>query len=141
MTNGHASPLGALLSLQRALDRARGGDILDIGTSGRGTFPPINIFRDGDDYIVVTELPGVPSEDIDVQVFRNRIRLVGQKTIDYGGDVSLHRRERSTGSFNRTITLPFSIDADRVSAELRNGILALKLTPPETEKPRSISLS
>lgn len=141
MTNGYASPLNTLLRLQRALDRARTGSLFDPGTSGRGAFPPINVFRDGADYIVVTELPGVTKEDIDVQVHRNRIRLTGKKTLEYGKDVSIHRRERTAGGFDRTVTLAFPVDPDSVSAEFRNGILALKLNAPEEEKPRSIPLT
>ena len=141
MSNGFTGPLGALLSLQRALDRARHGSIFEIGTSGRGTFPPINIFRDAQSYIVVAELPGVSKSELDVQVYRNRIRVTGRKTVDYGHDTSIHRAERSAGGFNRTIALPFAIDPNAVTAELRNGILALKLTPPEEEKSRSITLS
>lgn len=141
MTNGYFSPLSGLLGLQRALAGARAGTLFDAGTGSSGTFPPVNVFRDKENYIVVTEVPGVAREDIDVQVHRNRIRLTGSKTVDYGPDVSIHRRERKSGAFDRTITLPFAIDPDSVSAEYRNGVLALRLSPPEEEKPRSISVS
>ena len=140
MTNSYFSPLSGLLALQRALDGARAGTLLHAGTSGSGTFPPINVFQDKGDYIVVSEIPGVAKKDIDVQVHRNRIRLTGSKNVDYGPDVSIHRRERKSGAFDRTITLPFAIDPDSVSAEFRNGILALKLSPPEEEKPRTITI-
>jgi len=141
MTNGYTSPLTTLLRLQKALHGARGAGRFELGTSSSGTFPPINIFRDGEDYIVVAELPGVAKDDIDVQVHRNRIRLTGRKKLEYGDGSSIHRRERRAGKFDRTVTLPLSIDPDSVTAELHNGILALKLSPPEEEKPRSISLS
>lgn len=141
MTNGYLSPLSSLLGLQRALDSARAGTLFDTGTSSSGTYPPINVFRDKEDYIVVSEIPGVAKDDIDVQVHRNRIRLTGSKNVDYGSDVSIHRRERKSGAFDRTIALPFAIDPDSVSAEFRNGILALKLSQPEEEKPRTITVS
>ena len=141
MTNGYLSPLSNLLRLQRALAGARTGNLLDPGTSSSGTFPPINVFQDKEDYVVVSEIPGVAKDDIDVQVHRNRIRLTGRKNVNYGDDISIHRRERKSGAFDRTLTLPFSIDPDSVTAEFRNGILALRLSPPESEKPRSITVS
>jgi HSP20 family protein len=55
--------------------------------------------------------------------------------------VSLHRRERLAGSFDRTIALPVEIDADKVRAECRDGILALYLPRAEQDKPRSITIS
>lgn len=137
----YPSPFESLLRLQRQLEHARSGSMFDFGTSSRGAYPPINVFRDNGDYVVVTELAGVQKEDIDVQVHRNRIRLTGKKSLDYGDDVSIHRRERRGGGFDRTVTLPFSIDTNAVRAEYRNGILALRLSPPEAEKPRSIKLS
>jgi HSP20 family protein len=141
MASAYLSPLNTLLRLQRALDRARGGSVFETGTSSRGTFPPINVFRDKDDYIVVSELPGIAREDLDVQVHRNRIRLTGRKSLSYGENVSVHRRERTAGAFDRTVALPFNIDPNSVTAEFRNGILALKLSPPAEEKPRQIPLT
>ena len=141
MTNGYRSPLSTLLRLQQALAGARAGSLFDIGTSSSGAYPPINVFQDKDNYIVVSEIPGVAKKDIDVQVHRNRIRLTGNKQVEYGDKVSIHRRERKSGAFDRTIALPFTIDPDSVTAEFRNGILALRLSPPEEEKPRNITVS
>ncbi len=141
MSELFGNPLSQLLSLQRALSRARTGSLLDAVTSGRGAYPPINVFRDAGDYILVTELPGVARDAIDVQVHRNRVRLTGSKALNYGDETSMHRKERGAGSFDRTVTLPFSVDPDSVTAELQNGVLALKLSPPQEEQPRSIALN
>ena len=140
MSNGFANPLNSLLRLQRALDRARGTSVFDVGTSSRGTYPPINAFREKDDYIVVCEVPGLARDELNLEVHRNRIRLTGRKSLQYGDNASIHRRERRSGAFDRTVTLPFSIDPDSVQAELRNGILAMKLSPPAEERPRTITL-
>ncbi len=141
MSETFGGPFTQLLNLQRALSRARTGSLLDAVTSGRGAYPPINVFRDSTNYIVVTELPGVSRDAIDVQVHKNRIRLTGSKSLNYGDDNSMHRKERAAGRFDRTVTLPFSVDPDSVTAELRNGVLALKLCPPQEEQPRSIALN
>jgi HSP20 family protein len=71
----------------------------------------------------------------------NTIRLSGTKAVQYGEGASLHRRERLAGGFDRAITLPVEIDAEKVKAEYRDGILALYLTRAERDKPRSITVT
>jgi HSP20 family protein len=60
--------------------------------------------------------------------------------LDYQGEVSIHRRERLAGSFDRTITLPIRVDPDRIKAEYRDGILAVFIARAEADKPRSIEI-
>ena len=69
------------------------------------------------------------------------IRIAGTKSVPYGDNASVHRRERRAGAFNRSISLPIEVDVDRVKAECRDGILALHLPRAERDKPRSISLT
>ncbi len=140
MANTLSNPFDPLLGLQRALDTAMSSDWFGVGTSSRGSFPPINVFQDEGGYVVVAELPGVARDDIDVKIHKNQVRLVGKKTRDYGEGVSVHRREREIGHFDRTLTTPFQIDVDEVKAEYRDGVLALHVPPAESEKPRSISV-
>ena len=134
------SPFNRLFDLQSALESAFRNDWLGASLSSRGAYPPINVFRRGEDYVAVIELPGVDKEDLDVQVRENRIRISGQKSVSYDDGVSYHRRERVGGSFDRTITVPIEIDAERVKAEYRDGILALHLPWAERAKPRSIKI-
>lgn len=134
-------PFEGLFNFQRALESAFRSDWLGGGLSGRGAYPPINIFRQGDDYVAIIELPGVERKDLDIQVRDNRIRITGNKTVSYESGASLHRRERIGGSFDRTIAVPIEVDADRVRAEYRDGILALHLPWAERAKPRSVTIS
>ncbi|MCP4295218.1 MAG: Hsp20/alpha crystallin family protein [Proteobacteria bacterium] len=135
-------PLKGLFSLQQALADIDSGDGWFSGsTSNRGGFPPINIFQDKDDYVMIAEIPGIKRENVNVEVHRNRVRLSGEKKIHYGDDVSVHRSERQDGRFDRTFATPFEIDADSVKAEYQDGILALSLPRAEQDKPRSITVS
>ena len=136
-----SNPFEALFNLQRALDASRTSDFLARGLSAGGTYPPINVFRQGEDFVAVTELPGVPRDAMEVQVKDNTVRIAGRKEVAYGEDVSVHRRERVAGRFDRTITLPVEIDAEGVKAEFRNGVLALFLPRAEQDKPRAISIN
>jgi HSP20 family protein len=133
-------PFHALLSLQRALDRSFDSDWLRGATAGIGTFPPINVFQQGDDFVALVELPGVPKNDIEIQAKDRSIRLSGKKTISFQDTASVHRRERVSGVFDRTITLPVQFDVDRLKADYRDGVLALFIPRAESDKPRSIKI-
>lgn len=136
----YADPFEALFHLQRTLDAFQSSDWLSQGPSARGAYPPLNIFRKGDDLVVITELPGIGREDVDVQVHGDRIRISGNKAIEYDDAASLHRRERVAGNFDRMIAIPIDVDADRVQAEYRDGILAIFLPRAERDKPKSITI-
>jgi len=101
----------------------------------------VNVFRKGDDFVVVAEVPGVEKAELDIQVTSNTLRLAGVKSVTYPDKASLHRRERLGGRFDRTVTLPVEIDADGVKAECRDGGLALWLPRAERDKPKSIPVA
>jgi HSP20 family protein len=133
-------PFNTLLGLQEALESFRTSGWLQSSPSGSGSYPPLNIFRKGDDLVLIAEVPGINKSAIDLQVKGRTIRLSGTKTVSYGEKASLHRRERLAGRFDRSVTLPVEIDPDGVRAECREGILALFLPRAEQDKPRSIKI-
>ena len=133
-------PFDALLQFQQALDSSRSSSWLGSGPSGGGAYPPLNVFRKGDDVVVIAELPGVRKSDLQLQVKGNTIRISGSKAVQYGDNAGVHRRERLAGNFDRAITVPVEIDADHVKAEYRDGILALYLPRAERDKPKTISI-
>ncbi len=134
-------PFSALLDFQKAIDAARLSDWFAQGTSSVGAFPPVNVFFKGEDCVLVSEIPGVKKSDIDIQVKGNQIRLSGKKEITYDENVSVHRRERMAGNFDRTLTLPLEVDPDGIKAEYNDGVLAVFLPRAEADKPRSITIS
>lgn len=99
-----------------------------------------NVFRRGDDFVVIAEVPGINKSNLEIQVKGNTLRIAGTKSVNYSEGASLHRRERLAGRFDRTVTLPLAIDADNVRAESRDGILVLLLPLAEREKPKSIKV-
>jgi len=135
-----ADPFDTLLQFQQALDSFRASSWLGSGPSAGGAYPPLNVFRKGDDVVVITEVPGSAKSDIKVQVKGNTIRISGSKAIDYGQTVAMHRRERRAGHFDRAITVPVQIDPDGVRAECRDGVLALYLPRAEHDKPKTITI-
>jgi HSP20 family protein len=133
-------PFNTLLGLQEALEAFRTSSWLQSGPSGGGSYPPLNVFRKGDDFVLIAEVPGINKSDLDLQVKGRTIRLSGTKTVEYTDKASLHRRERLAGRFDRSVTLPIEIDPEGVKAECRDGILALSLPRAERDKPRSIKI-
>lgn len=135
-----SDPFNTLLGLQEALETFRTSGWLQSGPSGSGSYPPLNIFRKGDDFVLIAEVPGIDRSNLDVQVKGRTIRLSGTKAVKYDEKASVHRRERLAGRFDRSVTLPVEIDADGVRAECHDGILALSLPRAERDKPRSIKI-
>jgi len=136
-----ADPFDALLRFQRALEQQLDSDWLENATSGVGAFPSINVFQRGSDFVAIIELPGVSKDDLGLEVRGNTIRISGKKTVDYGGKASMHRRERIAGNFDRTINLPVRLDPNRITADYRDGILALSLPRAESDKPKAIKIN
>jgi HSP20 family protein len=133
-------PFDALLNLQRALDARTASDWLRDQASSQGPFPPINVFQQGEDILAIIELPGIDKTELRIQAKENTIRISGKKISKYP-EGSVHRRERTFGEFDRTLSLPVQIDPDRIKAEYRDGVLALFLPRAERDKPRSIQIS
>jgi len=140
MSNYH-DPFGALFALQQALDARLASDWMGAGTTAEGSYPPVNIFQQEDDFVLVVELPGVAKSDLSIEAKENAIRIAGKKEVKYEEDASIHRRERIYGVFDRTIAIPIQIDPDRIRAEYRDGVLALFIPRAELEKPRTIKIT
>src|ERR1700755_1508518 len=101
MFAGFSDPIEALLALQRALDARVASDWMGRGTAAIGSFPPINIFQKDGALVAVVDLPGVDKNDLETEAKENTIRIRGKKTIAYGEQASVHRRERISGGVER----------------------------------------
>jgi HSP20 family protein len=134
-------PFDTLLNLQKAMDTFRASGWLGAGPSGSGSYPPMNVFRKGDDFVMIAEVPGVKKADLDIQVKGNTVRLAGTKSVTFPEKASVHRRERLAGRFDRAMSLPVEIDPDGVKAECRDGILAVFLPRAERDRPKSIRVA
>ena len=137
---GSYDALDALLDFQQALEAQLESDWLRGATTGTGAIPPINVFQQGDNLVAIVELPGVAKNDLEIQAKDGSIRISGKKSINYPEGVSLHRRERRSGMFDRTLTVPMQINPDGIRAEFRDGVLALFIPRAESGKPRTIAI-
>jgi HSP20 family protein len=133
-------PFDALFALQRALDARLASDWMGGGTAAMGSYPPINIFQQGDDFVAILEIPGVDKKDLAIEAKENTIRISGKKMVAYDEGASVHRRERVGGTFNRTLSVPVHMDPDGIKAEYRDGVLALFIPRAASDKPRTIKI-
>jgi HSP20 family protein len=140
MLTSFSDPFETLLAIQRALESRRQSDWMGPGTTGFGSFPPINIFQQGYDFVAVVELPGVNKDDLEIEAKDDAIRIFGKKAVQYDEGASTHRRERLSGAFDRSITMPVHIDPDGIRADYQNGMLTIFVPRAESDKPRVIKI-
>ena len=110
------------------------------GQDGAG-YPAMNVYTSPDGVAITAEIPGMTEADLDVSVHRDTVTLKGERKVEIDGLKGYHRRERGGGSFMRTLSLPFSVDPDKVEAQYQNGVLHMSLHRPEADKPRRISVN
>jgi HSP20 family protein len=107
----------------------------------RGSWmPPVDIYEtESHELVVKVELPDMARGDIEVTVEQNTLTLRGTKKLPDGiKEEQIRRIERNYGTFSRSFTLPSTVDAAKVSADLRDGVLTVKLPQREDSKPRAI---
>ncbi len=134
-------PVGGLLSLQRELERVFDKPFgIDLGPSGRGVFPPVNVFADKDGYVVKLEVPGVAPDDVNIEAEGRTLTVSGKREVQPPREGSFHRRERGTGEFSRSFQLPADVDVTRADAGYKHGILTVRIPKKEEAKPRQITI-
>jgi HSP20 family protein len=103
-------------------------------------FPPLNVWEEGELLKIEAELPGVKLEDIEVSFDNGELTLKGEKKFEAKENVPMHRRERLYGSFVRTLSVPWEVLGDQVTAELKDGVLTITLPKAEAAKPRKVAV-
>ena len=126
--------------LQREMNR-----LFNASSKGRvftaPSYPAINIWTNDEGQLISAEMPGVNPEDIDIDVTGDALSISGERKPDkVMKDAHYHRRERSYGSFSRTVQLPFMVDTNKVEASFKNGILMISLPRAEADKPKKITI-
>ena len=122
-------PLVGFKSLQRELNRL-------FNLPGAEGYPPVNVFDTDEAYVVEALLPGVGTSEIDLSITGDTLVIKGTKPpIPNTDDEKYIRRERGHGSFNRTVVLPDSVEADNVKATQTSGLLTVTL--PKRDRVRS----
>lgn len=137
-------PFPEITSVQREMNR-----LFDSFMQGpedneeyRGTWKPdVDIRETPDAVVIMAELPGMQKEDIKVTIRDNMMQLSGEKKqVSEHKDETYHRVERSYGSFCRTFSLPSLVEAEKITATFKDGVLHVRLPKAEQAKPKEISI-
>ena len=104
------------------------------------TYPPLRLWETEQALIAEFEVPGLSLDALDVEVIGNELTLRGAHAGEKSADSVYHRRERPVGAFERTVRIPVDVDATRVEAQLKDGVLTINLPKAEAAKPRKIAI-
>ena len=126
-------PLRDLLAIQQRLDRFAPGPA--------GWQPPVDLYETADAYVLTAEIPGVDRDDIDIQTGDGRLVLSGMRQERPVACEQFHRLERGHGSFQRTFQLPLPVDYAAVTADLKNGVLTIRIPKLQASSSRRISIT
>ena len=121
----------------RELDRVA-SSMLDQRQSPR--LMPMDLFRDGDHYVLTADLPGVDPGSVDVDVDGQLLTIRAERSARTEEGVQWLARERGTGSYLRQLTLGKDIDTENISAHYENGVLSVMIPVAEKAKPRKIEI-
>ncbi len=106
------------------------------------TYPLVNIAEDKENVYVEALAPGIDPETLEVSVLNNTVKIAGEKSaVKDVKPEAFHRNERGAGRFIRTLSLPVEVNADKVKAEYKDGVLLLTLPKAESAKPKQIAIS
>lgn len=146
MTLIHSDPWSMLSRWQGEIQRLRDGRLSgsgdDDGTSIATSrwVPAVDILEEPDRFVLLADVPGVPLEDIEITMEDGVLTLKGERR-DVAAHADVARRvERQGGTFHRRFALPDGVDADRVSAKGRHGVLEVSIPKVEQAKPRRIEV-
>jgi HSP20 family protein len=106
----------------------------------RGSFPAINILRTPDDIRIYLFAPGLDPKKLNVSIEQGLLTIDGERQIARNQKATYYRQERFGGEFHRVISLADEVDAERVEAKYRDGIVQISLHRRESSKPRQIEI-
>ena len=126
-------PIRDLLAIQQRLDRFAPGP--------SGWTPAVDILETADQYIVTAEVPGMSRDDLDISVHEGRLTISGERRERIRQCEQYHRVERGHGGFSRTFQLPVPMDSERITADLRDGVLTVTCPKAANGSARRIQVS
>jgi HSP20 family protein len=112
------------------------------GLFDRSLSPAVDLMENENEIVMVCDLPGIKKDDLDLSISRNVITIKGEKKNEVKKEgQKTFRNETWNGTFQRTISLPETVDPDKVEANMKDGVLTVKVAKREEVKPRQISVN
>jgi HSP20 family protein len=125
--------------LDRVIGTSFGSLVRPLGSPNRSN-PAVDVYQDKDQFTVYAELPGFKKEEIEISLNGDTLTIGGERKQEASDDKGV-RTERFFGKFQRNLTLPVAVTAEKVTATYQDGILKVNLPKAEESKPKHISVS
>ncbi|WP_371673801.1 Hsp20/alpha crystallin family protein [Streptomyces sp. NBC_00289] len=126
----------------RELDRLTQQLLNANGTWSRPTAMPMDAYRQGEEYVIAFDLPGVSTDAIDIDVERNMLTVKAERRpVNKADDVQMELSERPLGVFSRQLVLADTLDTEHIKADYDAGVLTLRIPIAERAKPRKVAIS
>lgn len=125
----------------REMDRVFSNALGQMMSPGRSNAMPIDLYRDGDVFVLDMDLPGVDPSSIDVDVEDQTLTIRAERRPEDGEDIQWLARERPTGTFARQLMLGSGVSVDKIDASYADGVLSLRIPVAEEAKPRKIEVT
>ena len=104
--------------------------------------PAVDLFERDESLVLKADLPGLAEEDVKIELHDNVLTISGERQADFEEKQNgYYRIERAFGGFSRSLTLPEGVDADKIGASFRNGVLEVRIPKPEQKQPRRIEIA
>jgi len=117
------------------------GSLNRTGQLFSGWSPALDLYQNNDNFVAVVELPGMRKEDIEISLHDGNLNIAGERKSSSSNGEQAERTERYVGNFRRSISLPAPVDANKVSATYRDGILTVTMPKAEEAKPKRITVT
>jgi HSP20 family protein len=114
----------------------------DNGSIVSAWLPPVDVYETREAVMIIAEVPGIRAEDVKISLENNVLTIRGEKRQEKRDENErVHRYERSYGLFERSFTLPATVDSDRITASYDGGVLTISLPKVERARPREITVT
>lgn len=133
--SGLREELNTLFEMPFLATAARTGQLFS------GWSPALDLYQNNDNLVAVIELPGMRKEDIEISLHDDTLTIGGERKRENAEGEKAERSERYVGTFRRSITLPTRVDANKVNATYKDGVLTVTLAKAEEAKPKQIQVN
>ncbi len=135
-------PFASLADIQEEMNRLFDASFRRAGSPSEAAFGfPLDVVEEKDHLVVRANLPGLSKDDVSVTLHDGYLTIKGEKKVEATSkDANWFRQERAYGAFGRTVELPVAVDAKRIEAQFRDGVLTVTLPKAEEAKPKQIEI-
>lgn len=141
MTIYISNPYRRMNSLRHAMDRLLEESFTETAPNEREMTLAVDVAADDDSYTIKAFVPGLDAERLDIEVLNNTVTIRGELKDGIAENAKYLINELSEGAFSRIVTLPTTLDASKAEANIKNGVLELKVPKAEAHRPKTIKVA